>query len=235
MMKKTALSREWEKLKADLKPMTFRQKADHIWTYYKEYMYVVVIILTVIFCAITLIVNARRHAYLTTILCNVSVSQEGHDYMVESYGIRHPEAKKDGVYLTSAIFEDPQTLSQVDNSYHTAMGILSQIEAKKLDLIFMDEVGIAFFGSQEALLDVREFLTEEEIAQWEDKFLYAQFEEDDGSMADREPLALDVSDLPFVKACFRTEDKVYLAFSGNLPRPERTRQFWEDLLNWKQE
>lgn len=235
MMKKTALSRGWEKLKADLKPMTFRQKLDHIWTYYKEYMFVAGMVLTVIVCGITLAINAGRHAYLNGILCNLSVSQEGHDYMVESYGLRHPEAQKDGVFLTSTIFEDPQTVSQVDSSYQAAMGVLGQIEAKMLDFIFMDEVGVAFFGSQEALLDLRDFLTEEEIAQWEDKFLYAQFEEDDGSMAEREPLALDVSELPFVKECFRTEDKVYLAIAGNLPRPEQTRQFWEDLLAWEKE
>lgn len=233
-MKTTKLSQEWKKLCRDLKPMTFTQRVDHIWTYYKEYMFVALMVLLLLIAAITMIGNLGRKTYLSGVLCNVSMTQEGHTYLVEGVRERHPEAGEGDVFLNSAIFENPLTVSQVDSSYQAAMAMFAQVEAEDLDYIFMDQVGMDFYAGQEVFLDVRTLLTEEEAAQWENKMAFVQFEDDEGNAEqDAVPLALDVTDLPFVRENIHSSGKVYLAFAGNLPRREATRQLWEDLLAWQ--
>lgn len=233
-MKDSKLYLGWKKLLSDLKPMTFTQRVDHIWTYYKEYMFVGFMVLLLVIAACTAISNIGREVYLSGTLCNVSMTQAGHAYLMEDYPTRHPEAGEGNTFLTSAVFENPLTVSQVDSSYQAAMGLYAQIEAKDIDYLFMDQVAMDFYGAQEVFLNLEDFFTEEELAQWEDKLIYVQFEDEQGNLEElREPLALDVSDLPFVKENIHAPgNKVYFAISGNMPRPEATRQVWNDILAW---
>ena len=47
-------------------------------------------------------------------------------------------------------------------------------------------------------------------------------------------VAIDISDVPFVKKHIVSPDKVYIAFPGNTGRTERNAAFVEYLLNWSE-
>lgn len=229
-MEKNNFLKGLRKLREDLRPMTFAQKVDHIWTYYKEIMLIALVVILLLIGTVSSILNLGRVTYLSGVLCNVGISQEGHNYLVER--IAEEYQVTDDIFLSNIQYEVPVVVGQVDHSYEVAMGMVAQVESKTLDYVILDQVGLDFFAGQEMFLDLREFFTEEELAQWEKKLIYVEFEDHPGI---REPLALDITDLPFVKDCIRCEGKVYLALAGNLPRPEATRQFWDDLLAWEKE
>ena len=69
-------------------------------------------------------------------------------------------------------------------------------------------------------------LSEQTIAKFEGKIV--TIETDDGSYYG----AIDITDLPFVKANMTSNDKVYIAFPGNTGRESKNEAFLQYLMNW---
>ncbi len=230
---KESCRRLWE----EMKPMTFKQKAEHIWTYYKEHMFMVAMALLVVAAIIGSTISANREILVSGVLCNVSMSMEGYNYLTEDLFERMDgDSSYQDAYLSPLEFQLPEemTQSQVDASYISAMSMISMVEGKTLDYAIITQDAFVYFLGHELFLDLREFLTEDEMEQWKGKVVYAQAELEDGSKEEMYPVAIDITDLPFTKDCVRAGNQtVYLTIIVNSPRVEQCRQVWEDILAWQ--
>ena len=94
--------------------------------------------------------------------------------------------------------------------------------------MFLDEVALKFYLSQDIFMDLREFFTAEELRQMEDRLVY--FELDDGS---RYPVAIHMEDTAFAKDCIDVKDAVFFAWIANTPHMDSCRVFWDYLNAWE--
>lgn len=210
--------------------MTWKQRIDHIWTYYKEHMFFAALILVVIIAIIGTVINAGKEVLVHGMMVNISITQEGYNYLDQDY-FKDLEGNKytESVQLSYANFSSLEDATYAEENYSAAMKLVGLVSGGHLDYIILDQFGMEFYIAQEVYLDLREFFTPEEITELEDRLVYAQEE----GKEERVPIAVDISDLGFVKDNIGTEEKTYFALGGNSPDLEMCRDVWERLHAWK--
>lgn len=160
-----SLKAHFKKTAKDMKGMTFAEKADHLWTYYKEYAFVVIMVLIIVGGVIISLLTPVPTLVSSGTLVNVSLTMEGHDHLTDVFYkevLGSPDGK---TALTTANYSTLGTVDAVDASYQSFMGVAAKVEAKELDYLLMDQVGLNYYGSQDMLMDLRKILPEEELRQ----------------------------------------------------------------------
>lgn len=229
---KTTLKQAWTKLITDLKPMSWKQRIDHIWTYYKEVMFLALMGLVVVCAIVGSLINANREILSSGMLVNIAIDQRGYDYLSTEY-FEDLGAKKGKqiVELDYANFSDLEDLSKSEENYTASMVLVGLVSAKRLDYMILDQSGMEFYIPQEVYMDLTQFFTAEELEELKDKLIYAREEEEEEPI----PVAVDISDLEYVKDNITTEGKIYFALSGSTQRPETCRDVWNRIHQWKSE
>ena len=104
-MKENKLVKEFQELKTTLSQMSFRGKVDHLWTYYKGVLVALLIAVMLASLMGTSISNKRKHLLSAGATVNVTLSQDGLDYLSARCYERAPEQKNGEVYLQSTIMQ----------------------------------------------------------------------------------------------------------------------------------
>lgn len=220
-----------KKLLADLKPMTWKQRLDHIWTYYKEYMWLAGVGLLVVCAIISSAINANKDVLVSGIMVNISIEQEGYDYLQSDY-LRDLGGKGNQVveleYTNFSSLEDP---TSTEDNYAAFMLVIGRVSGGYLDYMILDQFGMEYYIPQDVYLDLREFFTEEELKEMGSKVIYAREE----GQTESYPVAIDITDVPFIAENVGTEEKTYFALSGSTKRPEMCRDVWNRIHAWKAE
>ena len=227
-MKKTKMPKSLKKLKEDMASMTFREKLDHIWTYYKEYIAVGAVLLLILIIVLNLAFGKRKEVLASGVVCNISVRQEGMDYMQGDF-LQHLEGdeKEQQVQLLYLYFENVADPTTVETSYNQMMQPIAMVASGELDYMIMDQMALDFYMYEAVFMDLREFFDEEELENWGAYLVYPEGGVDFGL-----PVAVDITHFPFVQNMVTSDEKVYFALSGNTQRPEACRLFWNYLMSW---
>ena len=221
----------WKKLLEDIKPMTFSEKVDHIWTYYKEYIGVVALLLFVLIGLVSSMVNnLMTDTVLAGAMINVTCSQEAYDYISTDYeevlGLTgHREVRLEYTY-----FPDMEANTN-EEDYYAAMGIIAEVAAKKLDYLVMDKVSMGYYAGQEVYMDLSRVFTEEELADFAERGLLIYCMEEEEKIP--WPAAIKINYRPYIQDNLTVQNEVYLAFAGSSDKVEELRAFWEYLLAWE--
>lgn len=229
----------FKKLLEEIKPMPFKKKVDHIWTYYKEHLFMVAFAGMLIFALVSSALSAGKEIVLSGMLTNVGMSMDGYSYLTDRYFEEMGgNSKKQEVGLSSMEFKVPDLMDVdgVNESYVSAMSLISMVENKMVDYVIMDEGSMEYFMTQDFYLDLRKLLTAQELEQWKaaDNLVFAQVMDESGNeVTDIFPLGLKITDLDFAKDCVRCDGEVYLVFIANTPRMDACRQIFEDILAWE--
>lgn len=223
-----------QKLKEDMAPMTFAQKVDHLWYYYKTYVLVISVLLVGI-VAILGSTLSKKESIASGLMVNLTMSTESYNYMTEEFFTHLGGENGQEVRLDSTKFEDLSITTDVEVNYNAAMALTARVSGGILDYILLDEGSLEFYIVQDVFLDLREFFTEEELAQMEDRLIQGKIEETGETWV----AAIDITDLPFVQenmGTVNTENgKIFFALSGNNPRAEVCREMWNYIHAWKAE
>lgn len=228
---KSKLKEHFSQEKARLKEMTFKEKLEHIWTYYKEYMFVALMVILVVVIVLSAVLNQDLEFYACGNMSNVELSREGHKYLTDVFFedvLGNPEGK---IYLTTSTLKGSSTVDATNDTFSTTMGILSQVEGKDLDYMLMDPYSFEHYVDERIYMDLNTLLSQEELDQ-----LYAQGMivniradvETEGTAA-----GIDLSKTQFGKDCLLTEGTVYLVFIRNTEHPDHCLKLWEHIKNWK--
>ena len=230
--KETKLYKGFQKLYHDLKPMTWRQRIDHLWTYYKEVLLGVAIVGIALSVLITIMTSQAQETIVGGIAVNTTIHPDGIIYMTDEYKAEiAPDDKDKLVKLESTQVGDLMDVENGESSYYSSMILTARVSGGMLDYMILDKFAMEYYITQEVYLDLREFFTEEELAQLdaENKVIYAMQEGE----TERWPIAVDVSDLPFFEAYVTSEGETYFALSGFVRSLDTCRDVWNRLLNWK--
>lgn len=229
----------WAKLFNTLKPMTAKQRLEHLWMYYKPHALCALLVLFVLNFIIVAIVNQSKDVLISGMIVNITIDQEGYDYLLDDY---HedlaPGDKSKVVELDYTAFGDMLDSEFGQESYYASMIVSARVEGNMLEYMIMDEYSMKFYIPQEIYLDLREFFTEDEIAELtaEDRLIYVRPEEEEGEEKQEPmPIAVDITDIPFAKDNVTSKGKVYFALSGTHRSLEMCHDVWDRINAWESE
>lgn len=220
------LKEHLQRLKKDMEPMSFREKLDHLWTYYKWVAALLALIIVLACMVGTSIANINCETLLSGMVINTDVTLDGNNYLTVDYfeKLQGVEGKQE-IELAHLTFMDPEDSTDIEFTYTAIMRIVADISAQQLDYVITDDVGMETCMDHDALMDLRELLTEEELALLEGDLIYLHYDEDDVTI----PVAVNLRNQPFFEHYIQSEEDRYLAFIANTPRKEACRDFWEYL------
>lgn len=221
-----------KKLKVDLKPMTFRQKVDHIWTYFKEVILITVVSLIVLIGVGINVFTPKKDLLMGGMCACTYLTEEGVNYLTDAYFQQlQGDPKKQEVQMYFRSFGDFSTSTQ---DYDAFQSIIAMMSTEMVDYLLIDDDRLEPFVGYEALMDLREVFTAEELEQFGDKVRYAQAADEDGNpTGEKIPVAVDVTDIPFIQASRQYEQNIFLSFAANAPNKDSLRHFWQYLLDWE--
>lgn len=219
-----------KKLKEDLAAMpTLRQKLEHIWTYYKLWLVVLVLVIMGISLVSTSFVNANTDMLLAGVAVNVNISDEGNAYLTDGM---FDQLTKDGKWEDIALQEmrlhDLMDTEDVEEDYYSLMSILGMGAGKILDYLIMDKDAMEILLPNDPFLDLQELLTQEELKALDGRVVYK--EDTDGTLT---PIAVEITDTPYIKDNATADGKVFLAFTVNTTRKNACRILWDHLNAWE--
>ena len=231
-MRETNLSKHLKTLKENLKPMTWPQRIDHIWTYYKEFLIITIVSVIVVVGVLTAMLTPKKELLMGGMSVNTYLNGEADSYLGEEY-FAHLQGDPDKQEVQQ-YFRSFGDFSKSPQDYEVFNGVIAMIYAEKLDYLFLDEQGMQPFISYESLMDLRLVFTEEELQQFGNRVVYGQKTDDEGKpMGEKIPVTINITDLPFIQDCETYDRKVYLGFAVNAPNQDSLRDFWEYLLAWE--
>lgn len=224
--------KELIQLRDEMKPMSWKQRVDHIWTYYKEYIGLIVLALFVSIGLITSMVSANKNAVVTGIMVNITMDQEAFNYLSVDYAEHLGISDDEKVKLEYTSFYDLETNPSEEN-YYASMIVINEVAAKMLDYMIMDQLAMGFYAGQEVYMDLREFFTEEELAEFAEKDLLIYCMEEEEQV--RWPAAVKITDMDYIKNNVTNEGDIYFALAGSTEKTEEVRALWEYMKAWKAE
>jgi predicted outer membrane lipoprotein len=223
--KKLTLKEQWQKLLDELKPMTPKQRMEHLWEYYKWVLGVLLAVACLVSIVVTGIINANMETLVEGITLNCKIDDPGCIYLTDGYMAKRggvPGEQQVGLALRT--FENPATSEDPEFNYNVYQSITAMIAASALDYLMMDQTSMELILHPEVMLDLRELFTEEELKAMDDRVIKLVNEET-GEIV---PMALDISDSEFYREYMsQQKGKVYLAFAVTTPRKEACRDIWE--------
>jgi hypothetical protein len=217
----------FRKLPQTLKPMTWKQRFDHLWEYYRFTFFVVAACVIIgVSLMVDVIMNHQVVLFAGTSI-NVTVSEEETAKLNEELlAIYEGDAsKKEVVTLnvgTPFVTEGEPDMEQV---YVELMRVVSQISAKELDYLLLDKNGMDYFVGAEAGEDLRTLVSEEYYKLLEPYVVMGKLDE-----VDNVPVAVSIKDTEFAKVCARKGEELYLMFPGNTGRSDRIEAFLRHIL-----
>lgn len=219
----------FSELKTILKPMSWKDRVEYLWTYYK----VVLVFLAVVLAIISMVVNVIKSNQIQTLysgaMINLSVEQEDQDEIVnELTALLDGDGKKRVVTLTDIAYipgNDPENFEMNDAG---AMKLAMLVTTGSLDFILTDDDTYGELIEREPYANLQNILTQEQQTQLQDNMIWR---EADGEYPSY-PMALDISSTAFAKAVAPYEKVVYLVFVGNTENSERNQAFLDYVLNY---
>ena len=210
-----------------LKPMTWKERFDHLWEYYR---FTFLVVSAAIVLSITLVVDlitTHQVVLFAGTAINVNVSEERSTQLSEDLiALFGEEGKKkqsaDLLIGTPAVMDGEPNMTQV---YAEIMRVMSQITAGDLDYLLLDTDGLEYFTGAQTGEDIRKLVSEEYYKTLEDRVVMGDVE--DVGMA---PMAISIEDTEFAKHCTRRGEGLYLMFPGNTGRNEQVEAFIRYIL-----
>ncbi len=234
-LKNSKLFAGFRKLAEDMRPMTFSQKLDHLWTYYKEYLWIGLFLVLMLGGAVTMLTAQAKEVLVSGMIVNVAMDNDGINYLTQDYLQRlEGEEGKQFAELNYSNFTSLEDPTSSEDNYSAMTILVARVEGGMLDYMFLDKFAMEYYIVQNVYMDLREFFTEEELIALGDRVITARQEDEEEAWV----VAVDVTDLDFVKDTMQVDSedgRVYFALSGSTQRPEVCRDVWEYIHAWKSE
>jgi len=187
--------------------MTWKEKVDHIFTYYWIYMLVAVSLVLMIYLFINAIINYNQPNLINGTILGVRAKSEGMDaiYNVATdNGQRKGKAFLDEYFmLTDAMIET----GSFDQS--TAEYLTYRIYSRHLDYLILDE-RVLKIVPMPFLLDLRLVLPEEVLERW--PLIYKE----DPELGEEVPVGVIITDTEFSQKYLTGTGDIYIVAAGGI-------------------
>ena len=219
----------FEKFKQTMATLSWPERIDYLWTYYKWVIGVVILAVVVISIIVSCIYHARLDTLFGGTCVNVEFTDEGDAYLSDDwFALLGGREGKEEVNYFSTILQDPDRTTNTETNAAAAMSVIVLIGTQDLDYIIMDQIGMDYFGEREIFPSLEQVLSEQMLARMEDLLIYNTDE-----AGNTYPIAIDISEAAFIRNCAKNDGPVYIAFPGNTDRLALSEEFLEYILDWE--
>lgn len=213
-MEENKLKAHLKKLKEDLAPMTWPQRLEHLWTYYKWVLVAVITATVFLHIIISASVTANTEILISGVGINVPVTEEGVTCLSDGYFDRLGGKKGQAVqYIAESLDMDSQTLGP-EAAYAAVVKVSGLTSLGDLDYLLMDAEALEYYSEGDLFMDLRQIFTEEALAQMNVTAI--------GDV----PMLIDLSGTWFADTCITGEGPYYLAFTYNTTRTRQCHDLW---------
>ena len=171
-----ALMDEFKKERdAVLKNGTFKQKAVYIWEYYKWHIIVPILAIIAIASYIVNLVTAPD-IIMNGVMLNVhnlESENPSETLLPDFYKEQKVDTKKEEITLNTNLH---YSIDNPASNYESAQVLMAWLAAGQLDFITGDAVSLTDLAYKEYFTDLRDYLTEEQLAKYEPYFLYMDYD-----------------------------------------------------------
>lgn len=210
-----------------LKPMTWAQRLDHIWSYYKYHMLIGGVCLLMTAALLSTFFINNREVVFSGVFINTDITAEAKTYLTdELLETMDGDPESQMVDVSYSLFEDMETVTELELNYNRTTAVIAQIEARSLDYMVMDLTALDYYATRDVFGDLRQLLPEAVLEQY--TLIYAREEDSREEI----PVALEITHTNFVQKCTNAEARVFLAFPGNTDRTYTPAEFLKYLTNW---
>ena len=209
--------------KNKLSKMTFGEKVDYIWTYYKVHILVVLLVLAVtgwcVHHAMTYVQYKVYGMVINSGQYSAEVEANLHDLLKMD--------KHDGVGITADLYT-----GDTDSMGGYGDKLTIYVMAGQLDFAFTDEEGVKYLVDMGAVRDAKDVLPDELLSKWtEEGRLYTMDVTDSDGKTGTFDVAIDISGSP-VHDYFGLDDNTkYLVIADLSGSEEYMNNFYELLEN----
>lgn len=212
-----------------LKPMSWRARIEHIFTYYK-WIFVAIIGVAVL---ISIGVNALSR-YLNPPIyrgaaVGVTLTQQAEDCLTQQLRVYldGADTRREAVLRQVPFYalDDPKAASTNQAAYYQLSALVA---GQELEYVIMDENAWSLLKDGYFFEDLENLLPQETISRLQPYIQWAQDKESGQTLA----LGIDISHLDFVKENILSDGPVYLAFPGNTDNSHLTNSFIDYLIQY---
>ena len=226
--RKTQMHQKWVELCRKLKPMTWRQRLDFFWTYYRDIL-AIVLVLSIIPFSLIYSTATKKDVIIAGYFVNLDLRKAGLEYLTDDLMEKlegNPKTQK--VEVSGIMFEE--SAYQAEYNYNVAMSVFGAIDADVCDYMVMDTYSFEFYMGDLIYMDLRLIFSEDELAEMGEKVIYLL----DDETLERTPIAINVTEMKYFKDCVNVQEKdaAYLAFVGPFEEADQYRDLWEYLMAW---
>ena len=213
-MKNENITGGFKKLKQDLAGMSFKEKAEHIWTYYRSWVIVAIAVVMLISIFATSFINLTTKTVSAGVCINVPLADGAEAYLRSGLEEQLVTGKgRERVYFKL----DYTDSADVQNNLNIVESMQSLVASKDLDYIILDDAALALLGTQDIFMNLEEFFTPEELQGLEICTITR------AGQAEELPILIDITQWPVVKQNDQSTNHYYFTVIGNTPRPDAVR------------
>lgn len=226
---KRTIKQRFAKLRADMKDMTWKEKAGHIWEYYRYTMLVVLCVLMIVGGLLYGMIASQPELHIGGVQCNMELTIEGYDYLTKDFQQKVLGKEEGQSTLNTFWFYGTPTEESITDNYRAHSSVNAYVETKALDYMLVDMFSFAHFAGDRLFMDLREILTEEELMLLDDQDLLLY--DEDVTTGKKTPTAINIVDSAFIQENSEAVE-CYLVFIRNTPRKETCKKFWNHIKTY---
>lgn len=223
----------FKKLKQNMKGMTLREKAVHLWTYYRWVIIVVVMAILTVSGGCAIYKNANSNTVVAGLCLNLDASDKVESYLTTTMKEEHGLGRKyEDAHFYELTLEDFNATEDIEGNQYTLTAIHAMFSAQEVDYMITDLVGMQNVydvkKQDQAFYDLRKFFSEEELAEMEKQdYKLLKF--------NNIPIAVNIADLPIVQEQFKGvgDGPVFFCIISNSERVDKVHAVWDYLNNWE--
>lgn len=243
---KMPLMDEFKEEREEIKKRSFKEKASYFWDYYKWHVIGIVAALILIGSLAYNYLTNKDTAYYSAFL-NMNETWYSEDFLKGFEEISGVDTKKEKIYFDSNLHLDLTAMDQA--TFVTTQKLLVYISSQELDSMLGDLGAMNRYGYNDVLMDLRDFLTPEEIEKYQSRFFYVDrtlIEKmkdelndepeypadptDPTSMTDPVPVGIYLNDCEKLSKYYVYSKEQCFAVLENSIHPELNRLFFEYLM-----
>lgn len=214
-------------MKEVLADLTFKQKAQYIWQFYKLYILAALFPIIVVAGAFLWSALDQTEMLYNGIAVSVNLTDVGEDLVSNELfdmmgGTNH---KKQYVNFKEMDIFTKDSVMETDSASSNVMTIAAWMSVGDVDYLLLCEDSFEFYKG-DIFWDLEEMLTQEQQAVWRDRFVEMPDEFDEPFFG-----AIDITDTYFAKQYITTEGKIYIAFPGKAMKTDKTALFLDYILS----
>lgn len=211
-----------EKPKLDIRKMGFAGTAVHLWTYYKWWLIIPVIVIVMIVYSITSYIKETKKAYLN--IAMVNAYEDGMDLFLDYSDSIGKEILVDTTYRHPQN-EDP--LMMTEQMSASVQKLATSIQDGIVDVVITNSRALKEY-TYTGFIDLREVLSEEQMQALNERGMIYTLPDEDGNEI---PVGIYISDMKFFEPAYPDfPEKHYLVLSAYSDKKKEEKLLLEYLF-----